>query len=430
MTMRTEFVLRLAIGMSICISFPTVAADAPTKVETIFHPAALVISGPELKVADLQPPTPLPAGQEFGFSTAISNTDVVITAPKETDSYGMGVANVFSRDGTGMFSGAATIPQPYGRPSGSSSSEFFTANAVAIDDDTIAVGGPLAPIWPNPYQGEVDIYSRDDSGWYLSDILFDSGDINGQLFGCALAMSGNTLVVSACNYDFSGGRAYVYVKSNGHWDVQALLTSTDHVSGQYFAYTAAIDGNTVVLGAPIANNSAGKTTGAAYVFVRSGAVWSDGIRLDIAGEDEDFFGASVSVSGKTVVVGAPGKSVDATANAGAAYVYQRSGAAWTLQTELVSPTAGESGAFGSSVAVAGNRLVIGEMQASAAHVFTGTGTGWLREASIYGTTNTNFGASVSMSTSSFEYVVSAPFEDAGHAYVFEGDNIFSNGYDP
>jgi len=377
----------------------------------------------------LQPPASLPTNQEFGFSTAASNTAVVVTAPNQNGSFVSDIANVFSRDGTDTFSNVASIPQPDGQPQGSLSSKFITGNAVAIDGDILAIGGPAATIWPNTYQGEVDIYSRGDSGWYLSDILFDSGGLGDQLFGCALALSGNTLIVGACNYDFLGGRAYVYAKSGDHWDVQALLTSTDHVSGQFFAYTAAIDGDTVVLGAPAATNLAGKVTGAAYVYVRSGTTWSDGVRLDITGEDKDYFGGSVAASGNTIVVGAPGKTVGTTASAGTTYLYKRSGSTWTPTAELVSPTAGTAGAFGSSVAIVGKRLVVGEMQASAAHVFSEAGATWSREASLYGTINSDFGASVSMSTSSPEFVVGAPFEDTGHAYVFESDRIFSDGFE-
>ena len=392
--------------------------------------AIVVISGPEANIADLQPPTATPADQEFGFSTAVSNTAAVVTAPNQTGLSVSDFANVFSRDGTGTFSLLDSIPQPDGEPIGTKSSLFFVGNAIAIDGDTLAIGSPKAAIWPNLYQGEVDIYSRSDSGWFLSDILFDSGGLGGQLFGCALALSGNTLVVGACGYDGRGGRADVYVKSGDHWDVQALLTSTDHVSDQHFAYTAAIDGDTVVLGAPAAKNSAGKITGAAYVYERSGTTWSSGVRLDITGEDNDDFGGSVAVSGNTIVVGAPGKTVGTTASAGTAYLYKRSGSTWPPTAELVSPTAGAAGAFGSSVAIVGKRIVIGEMQASSAHVFTEAGTTWSREASLYGTINSDFGASVSMSTSSPEFVVGAPFEDTGHAYIFESDRIFSDGFQP
>src|SRR5215472_6459861 len=105
---------------------------------------------------------------------------------------------------------------------------------------------------------------------------------------------------------------------------QAKLTAAGGVSGDEFGYSVAISGSTAVVGAPYKNSS----TGAAYVYVQSGTAWSQQAKLTAAGgASGDFFGTSVALSGSTAVVGAYGKN----SNAGAAYVFVRSGTAWSQQ---------------------------------------------------------------------------------------------------
>ena len=96
--------------------------------------------------------------------------------------------------------------------------------------------------------------------------------------------------------------------------------------------------------------------GAAYVFVRSGTTWSQQAYLKASNTGFfDFFGHSVAVSGDTVVVGAYGQSV----SEGAAYVFVRSGTTWTQQALLKASNAGSGDKFGYSVAVSGDTVVVG-----------------------------------------------------------------------
>src|SRR5204863_50002 len=160
-----------------------------------------------------------------------------------------------------------------------------------------------------------------------------------------------------------GGAAYVVVRNAGVWSQQAYLkTSNTSVTrqgplGDQFGRSVAISGDTVVVGAWGEDNAAtgvnsavtdctAAQAGAAYVFVRSGAAWSQQAYLKASNTDAaDNFGLSVAVSGDTAVVGALGEASAATgvngnqadnttAFAGAAYVFTRSGTTWSQQAYL------------------------------------------------------------------------------------------------
>src|SRR5262249_23032652 len=96
--------------------------------------------------------------------------------------------------------------------------------------------------------------------------------------------------------------------------------------------------------------------GAAYVFVRSGSAWTQQQKLTASdGVTNDAFGTSVALSGDTAIVGADGEA----SYQGAAYVFVRSGSAWTEQSELTASHGTAGDAFGTSVAVDGNTVVVG-----------------------------------------------------------------------
>ncbi len=119
---------------------------------------------------------------------------------------------------------------------------------------------------------------------------------------------------------------------------QAELTASDGASGDFFGGSVSISGNTVVVGAPGKNTN----TGAAYVFVRSGTTWTQQAELTASdGVSGDSFGWSVSVYGNTVVVGSPWQNI----NTGAAYVFVRSGTTWSQQAELTASDAAATRLF-------------------------------------------------------------------------------------
>jgi hypothetical protein len=165
---------------------------------------------------------------------------------------------------------------------------------------------------------------------------------------------------------------------------QSYLKASNTDLGDNFGKDVAISGDTLVVGAPfeasaatgVNGNQADNSghAGAAYVFVRSGTVWTQQAYLKASntgqGPSGDRFGTSVAIDGDTIVVGAyqedsaatgvNGNQADNTAGqAGAAYVFVRSGTVWTQQAYLKASNTGANDSFGFSVAISGDTVVVG-----------------------------------------------------------------------
>ncbi len=160
----------------------------------------------------------------------------------------------------------------------------------------------------------------------------------GDRFGRAVAVSGDTAVIGAYWDDDGGtesGSAYVFTRTGGVWSQQAKLTASDPGAFDWFGVSVAVSGDTAVIGARW-DDDGGTDSGSAYVFARSGEVWSQQAKLipsDLAAND--FFGISVAVSGDTAVIGAHGND-DGGSESGSAYVFTRSGVAWSQQAKLTA----------------------------------------------------------------------------------------------
>lgn len=210
-------------------------------------------------------------------------------------------------------------------------------------------------------------------------------------FGRSVAVHGDNAVVGAHLDDDRGtdaGAAYVYVRSGFVWTLQAKLTAADAAPSDHFGYSVGIDGDTVVVGA-FQDDDKGTNSGSAYVFQRSGEAWTQQAKLTAAtGWMFDNFGRTVAVDADTVVVGALFHD-DGGSNAGAAWVFARSSSSWTEQAKLVAADPVASHGFGYAVGLDGDRAVIGAhgdagggTNAGAAYVFAAGTGGWSQQAKL------------------------------------------------
>jgi uncharacterized repeat protein (TIGR02543 family) len=207
------------------------------------------------------------------------------------------------------------------------------------------------------------------------------------------------------------------------------------------------DGNTALVGAPNTQVGANGYQGAAYVFTRSGVIWSQQARIiDTNGTTGDTFGSAVALSsdGNTALIGIPGKfrERDFFGNfdsIGAVYIYTRSGTIWS-QEALIRPNDGIGGdRFGWSVAVSSNggvaligapyKVVSGQNSRGAAYIFTRSGATWgqmTRLSTADGAANDMFGKSVALSSDGTTALIGANgkfvnnYTSQGAAYVFTG----------
>ena len=180
------------------------------------------------------------------------------------------------------------------------------------------------------------------------------------LFGYSVALSGDTLAVGARNESSAAsgvngnqldnnapgsGAVYVFVKdaTTGVWRQEAYVKSSFTRAGNAFGASVALSGDTLVVGAPDDPSSGFVGGGTVYVFTRTNGVWTQQARLigSFIGEGGDAFGHSVAISGETIVVGAPSDSIGITGRdrflwfgTGAVYVFMRSGTSWAQQAYL------------------------------------------------------------------------------------------------
>ena len=187
--------------------------------------------------------------------------------------------------------------------------------------------------------GAAYVFNHSGGVWSQQAYLKSSNTDASDLFGESVAISGDTLVVGAYvedsnatgvngdqsdNSALNSGAAYVFTRSAGVWSQQAYLKASNTEAYDQFGFSVAISDDTVVVGADFEDsnttgvnedqsNNAATNSGAAYVFHRSGGVWSQQAYLKATNtETYDYFGHSVAISGNMVVVGAYGENSNAT----------------------------------------------------------------------------------------------------------------------
>ena len=189
---------------------------------------------------------------------------------------------------------------------------------------------------------------------------------------------------------------------SSEWKMK-LLNASDGEPYDSFGYSVSMSGNSAVIGAPGDDNY----TGAAYIFKRHGTTWNQTEKLTAAdGVPEDLFGWSVSLDGDICVIGAPGDS-DNGNRSGAAYVFRDTGTVWILQAKLLASDGAPIDLFGSSVSISGKIILIGSVgdddngeSTGSAYIFTYNGATWIQQAKLLAfdeTSYNGFGSSVAIS---------------------------------
>jgi len=334
-------------GWSVAVSGSTAVVGAPYA--NSYTGAAYVftkVKGTWTQRAELLATEGVPgsdAGDEFGWSVAISGNTVVIGAPNHND--GLGAAYVFSDSGSGWTQQAEFID-----PENDGISNIKFGYSVVTSGSTVMVGADGAF-----GTGAVYAYSDTAGSWSQQAVLTASDGTNGDDFGWSMAVSHSTLVVSAVKHN-KNGAIYVFSDLGGTWTYRTELTASDGATNDYFGDKVATDGTRIVAGAP----GHVLEQGAAYVFNGSGAQWTQVAELKASdGGPNDCFGWAIGLSGKTALVGAEQTFNDS----GAAYVFMEKGAKWTQQHELTPTDGGSTDKFGYSVSLSGTTAIVGANQA-------------------------------------------------------------------
>lgn len=248
--------------------------------------------------------------------------------------------------------------------------------SVALDGSDAIIGAYFDDPGGQSNAGSAYVFTYQSTTWVQQQKLTATDSATDDQFGFSVSICGDYAIVGAPFDDDSGassGSAYVFTRTGTTWMQQAKLTAADAAAGDRFGQSVDIDGEYAIIGAPYKNSN----QGFAYIFVRSGTTWTQ--QTKIGATVSTYLGASVSISGDTVVMGAFGTN----SNTGMARVYERTGTSWYGKATLTASDGATGDNFGASVSIDGEYIVIGapgDDQSSsnegAMYLFEEPTTGW------------------------------------------------------
>ncbi len=286
--------------------------------------------------------------------------------------------------------------------------------------------------------GAAYIYHRIGIYTWDSGVMIVATDPEGNdCFGQSVAINGDYAIIGAASEDAGGpyaGAAYIYHRTGTNtWDTGVKIVATDAAAEDFFGASVAISGDYAIVGA-FGEDAGGSNAGAAYIYHRTGTnTWDSGVKIVATDPGVADYFSKVAISGDYALVGASAK------DAGAAYIYHRTGInSWDTGVKIVAADPEAEDAFGQQVAISGDYALVGAIgedsggsSAGAAYIYQRTGTNtWDTGVKIVATdpeAGDFFGSSVAISG---DYaIVSAERKDEGAAYIYHrtGTNTWDSG---
>ena len=349
------------------------------------------------------------AGDQFGFSVAISGDTAVVGCPYHAKGAGRGFFFTDTAKGwkqVAELKGSDTVANDH------------LGWSTAISGNTALVGA---------YEhargaGRVYVFTRTAGLWRQTAELKAPDPAPGTGFGASVAISGRTAIVgtspvisiSSDRIEGLPAHAYVFTEHGTVWQQTAVLKGSDTVAGDQFASSLAISGTTAVVGAPGHDNNAGR----AYLFTETAAGWTQTAEIKgsdtVSGKDlhesGSLFGSSVSIAGTNAVVGAANPN-----GGGSAYLFEVTATGWKQTAEVVV-RAKPPVFFGNSVAVSGTKALVSD--GASVDVFAIASTGWRQVAELQGSVKDGAFLAHAVSLSGGRAIVSDPYDNSGRADVF------------
>jgi len=379
------------------------------------------------------------AGDEFGYALSMSTNMMMVGAPlagsgsvNDRD----GAVRLFVKNGSSWSESVQSALSAGNVMSVPAGSRY--GHAVALDNDRLAIGAPYNAALSE--QGRVFVFRNNNGTIEFVEETSNLDSLANDRFGRALDIDGNTLVIGA-EFSATGGlntgAAHVYEYNASTWVYQQTLTNLEPIGNEQFGWSIDVQDETILIGSTGARTAKLDGTvinvGAAYVFQKSLGTWylqqkvipSDGYNVD-------QFGASVSISGGTIAVASPMDDDNALTDSGSLYVYRISN---ITDVKLSANDPVDDAAFGQTVAISGDTVVIGAPFANGAPGTEVTGAAYvykranndnwpLQQILVPGIVEDGqqFGLSVAIEDEII--VVGAPYEndtgtDNGAVYVFQ-----------
>lgn len=366
--------------------------------------------------------TTAPSGGTFAVTFSV--TDGVNTSVDNSTTFTLNFAS---------WSGASQQAKLVG--SDTASGDYAGWSSYISGDGNYAIVGARLHDSPSQYAGAAYVYVRSGTSWSQQAKLQASDVATYNFFGenVALDEDGDTAIIGSSSEDTTysdSGAAYVFVRSGTSWSQQAKLKPSDLAASDQFGYKVAIsdDGNTVAVGVPY-SDATYSDAGAVYVFTRSGTSWSQQQKIqssDIAASDNFGFDVALSGDGNTLLVGAHNDDSTYT-DQGAAYVFTRSGSTWSQQAKLTASDAAQNDRFGVACDLNedGNYAIVSSYNNITVYIFTRSGSTWSQQQAIVNPDSTanNFGYDVSINSAGDLFLTGAR-TDAALGYNNAGAAYF------
>ena len=297
--------------------------------------------------------------ERFGHDIALWNDTLAISAKGEGGWRSNAGVFIYRRNGSTWRQTAAFM-----------SGDDKFGRSIALFEDVLIVGADEC----------VHIYRRDSEGWRHVRLLVAD---EGRSFGSVVALRGDTIAVYSSGSTYGdGGMIHVFRAIGIDWALEATIQPSNRGAFDFFGSSLALDEHTLVVGAPGESSAAqgvngfeddesAPSSGAAYVFTRTGTVWHQEAYLKASNsEAEDHFGSSVAMDGDVLVVGAPEEGSDADGvnneqfenlapKSGAVYVFRRGDAGWRQEAYVKASNSDQFDRFGNAVALLGPFLAVG-----------------------------------------------------------------------
>jgi hypothetical protein len=299
------------------------------------------------------------AEDHFGYSVAIDGTTALVGAHKADakNIQNSGAAYVYSLGNAGWQQQAKLIADP-------AYADDTLGGTVALKNH-MAMLGVMRRDDKGEDAGAVFAFEREANSWSQKQILTAIDAKAGDAFGQSIALTARFLVIGAPRSDTphkDSGSAYVYVREKDTWQFQAKLMAKDGAAGDLFGISVAIDGDTVLVGADL-NDEQAEKAGAVYAYVFDGKQWHHQAKLMAKdGANTDIFGVRVALFGDTALISARRDDLEGVgADAGSAYVFERTKEKWTQTQKLVAPDGKADDRFARGVALNKETALISAM---------------------------------------------------------------------
>ncbi len=356
----------------------------------------------------------------LGKATSIYGNTAVVTAPGEDQAAsGAGAAYVFVKSGASWIEQQKLI-------SNDGTSNDGLGGAIDIYEDTIILGAEYDA--PNGTRsGSAYVFTRSGSTWTQQAKLIPSDGDSNDYFGHSVAVYKDMAIIGAHRDEdagSNGGSTYLFTRSGSTWTQQAKILPLDVSAGYYFGKAVAVYEDTMFISAE-RDSTASSLAGSVYVFSNIAGTWTQQTKLFASNASSiRLFGSSLSVDRDSLIVGK-----NDSLNGDSAYIFVGSGATWSEQAKIDGPVGSR---FGRQVSISGDKAIIGDewdntngSNAGAIYIYSRSGSTWTQDQKYVHSSvmsGDNFGISVDISGN---YVLIGSITDdeadtdAGAAYIYD-----------